>query len=99
MHAVLKSRCSSGPFLIAHQHPDPYAALRPLVRAEFEASGGAYGPARVWAALRSGGGEPQRARGAASLDPSRPVRVSEKVVRRIMRVFRQVVLSRMCDNF
>lgn len=71
--------------LAAASAPDPYAALRPLVRAEFEASGGAYGPARVWAALRSGGGEPQRARGAASLDPSRPVRVSEKVVRRIMR--------------
>lgn len=65
--------------------PDPYAALRPLVRAEFEASGGSYGPARVWAALRRRGtGEPQRARGAASLDPSRPVVVSEKVVRRVM---------------
>lgn len=71
--------------LAAASAPDPYAALRPLVRAKFEASGGAYGPARVWAALRSGGGEPQRARGVASLDPSRPVRVSEKVVRRIMR--------------
>ena len=55
--------------------PDPYAALRPLVRSSFEASGGAYGAARVWADLRSGGGEPQRARGAASLDPSRPVAV------------------------
>lgn len=65
--------------------PDPYAALRPLVRSSFEASGGAYGAARVWADLRSGGGEPQRARGAASLDPSRPVAVSEKVVRRVMR--------------
>ncbi|MGQ5425493.1 IS3 family transposase [Thermophilibacter sp. ZX-H3] len=65
--------------------PDPYAALRPLVRAEFEASGGTYGAERVWAALRSGEGGPQRARGAASLDPARPVAVSEKVVRRVMR--------------
>ena len=65
--------------------PDPYAALRPLVRDSFEASGGAYGAGRVWAALRSGAGEPQRARGAASLDPARPVAVSEKVVRRVMR--------------
>ena len=71
--------------LAAASAPDPYAALRPLVRAELEASGGAYGPARVWAALRAGEGEPQRARGARSLDPARPVVASEKVVRRIMR--------------
>lgn len=71
--------------LARSRRPDPYAAARPLVRAAFEASGGAYGPARVWAELGRGEGEPQRARGAASLDPSRPVRVSEKVVRRIMR--------------
>lgn len=64
---------------------DPYAALRPLLRALFEASGGTYGSARLRAALRRGEGEPQRARGAASLDPSRPVVVSEKVVRRLMR--------------
>lgn len=71
--------------LASARRPDPYAAVRPLVRAAFEASGGAYGPARVWAELGRGEGEPQRARGAASLDPSRPVRVSEKVVRRVMR--------------
>lgn len=65
--------------------PDPYAALRPLVRASFERSGGTYGAERVWADLRSGEGAPQRARGAASLDPARPVAASEKVVRRIMR--------------
>ena len=65
--------------------PDPYAAPRPLVRASFESSGGTYGAERVWADLRSGAGEPQRARGAASLDPARPVAVSEKVVRRVMR--------------
>ncbi len=64
---------------------DPYEALRPLVRDIFLASGGAYGSARVHAALAAGAGEPQRARGAASLDPSRPVVVSEKVVREIMR--------------
>ncbi len=40
---------------------------------------------RVHAGLAAGAGEPQRARGAASLDPSRPVVVSEKVVRRLMR--------------
>lgn len=65
--------------------PDPYAALRPLVRAAFAASGGAYGAERVHAELRRGEGAPQRARGAASLDPARPVVVSEKVVRRLMR--------------
>ena len=65
--------------------PDPYAALGPLARSSFEASGGAYGAGRVWADLRSGAGEPQRARGAASPDPARPVAVSEKVVRRVMR--------------
>lgn len=64
---------------------DPYEALRPLVRDVFLASGGAYGSARAHAALAAGDGEPQRARGAASLDPSRPVLVSEKVVRRVMR--------------
>lgn len=64
--------------------PDPYAALRPLVAAAFEGSRGTYGYRRVRAALASGGGAVQRARGASSLDPSRPVAVSEKVVRRIM---------------
>ncbi len=64
---------------------DPYAALRPLVRDVFAASRGAYGAERVHAELAAGAGEPQRARGAASLDPSRPVVVSEKVVRRLMR--------------
>ncbi len=69
----------------ASSAPDPYAAPRPLVRASFGASGGACGPRRVWSDLRSGPGEPRRARGAASLDPSRPVVVSEKVVRRVVR--------------
>ena len=70
--------------LAAASAPDPYAALRPLVRAAFEASGGAYGYRRVRAELARGAGAPQRARGAAGLDPARPVAVSEKVVRRIM---------------
>lgn len=70
--------------LAAASAPDPWEALRPLVRAAFEASGGAYGYRRVRAELARGEGEPQRARGAASPDPARPVRVSEKVVRRIM---------------
>lgn len=70
--------------MAAASAPDPYAALRPLVRAAFEASGGAYGYRRVRAELARGPGEPQRARGARELDPARPVRVSEKVVRRIM---------------
>lgn len=71
--------------LAAASAPDPYASLRPLVRDAFRASGGTYGPERVHAELARGEGEPQRARGAASLDPSRPVRVSEKVLRRVMR--------------
>lgn len=71
--------------LAAASAPDPYAALRPLVRDVFEASRGTYGSERVHAALASGEGVPQAARGAASLDPARPVTVSEKVVRRIMR--------------
>ena len=70
--------------LAALSAPDPYAALRPLVRAAFEGSGGAYGYRRVRAELARGAGTPQRARGAGSLDPARPVAVSEKVVRRIM---------------
>ena len=37
--------------LAAASAPDPYAALRPLVRAAFEASGGAYGYRRVRAEL------------------------------------------------
>ena len=64
--------------LAAASAPDPYAALRPLVRAAFEASGGAYGYRRVRAELARGAGAPQRARGAAGLDPARPVAVSEK---------------------
>ena len=36
------------------------------------------------AELARGAGAPQRARGAAGLDPARPVAFSEKVVRRIM---------------
>jgi len=64
---------------------DPHEALRPLVRDVFLASGGAYGSARAHAAPAAGDGKPQRARGAASLDPSRPILVSEKVVRRVMR--------------
>ena len=70
--------------LAAASAPDPYAALRPPARAAFEASGGAYGYRRVRAELARGAGAPQRARGAAGLDPARPVAVSEKVVRRIM---------------
>lgn len=70
--------------LAAASAPDPYAALRPLVRSAFEGSGGAYGYRRVHAELAGGSGEPQRARGAESLDPARPVTVSEKAVRRIM---------------
>ena len=58
--------------LAAASAPDPYAALRPLVRAAFEASGGAYGYRRVRAELARGAGAPQRARGAAGLDPARP---------------------------
>ena len=41
-------------------------------------------PPRPRAELARGAGAPQRARGAAGLDPARPVAVSEKVVRRIM---------------
>lgn len=52
--------------LAAASAPDPYAALRPLVRAAFEASGGAYGYRRVRAELARGAGAPQRARGAAA---------------------------------
>ena len=48
--------------LAAASAPDPYAALRPLVRAAFEASGGAYGYRRVRAELARGAGAPQRAR-------------------------------------
>ena len=59
--------------LAALSAPDPYAALRPLVRAAFEGSGGAYGYRRVRAELARGAGTPQRARGAGSLDPARPV--------------------------
>lgn len=70
--------------LAAGSAPDPYAALRPLVRSSFEGSGGSYGYRRVRAELARGSGAPQRARGARSLDPARPVTVSEKVVRRIM---------------
>lgn len=70
--------------MAAASAPDPYAALRPLVRAAFEASGGAYGYRRVRAELARGAGAPQRARGGALLDPARPVAVSEKVVSRIM---------------
>lgn len=39
--------------LAAASAPDPYAALRPLVRAAFEASGGAYGYRRVSATAKS----------------------------------------------
>ena len=39
---------------------------------------------RLQLQLARGAGAPQRARGAAGLDPARPVAVSEKVVRRIM---------------
>lgn len=42
--------------LAAASAPDPYAALRPLVRAAFEASGGAYGYRRVRAELARGAG-------------------------------------------
>lgn len=70
--------------MAAASAPDPYAALRPLVGAAFEASGGAYGYRRVRAELARGAGAPQRARGGALLDPARPVAVSEKVVSRIM---------------
>lgn len=69
----------------AARAPDPYAALRPLVRGAFARSGGAYGYRRIRAELARGSGAPRRARGAASLDPAAPVVVSEKVVRRIMR--------------
>ena len=44
--------------LAAASAPDPYAALRPLVRAAFAASGGAYGYRRVPAALARGAGAP-----------------------------------------
>ena len=47
--------------LAAASAPDPYAALRPLVRAAFEASGGAYGYRRVRAELARGAGEEGRA--------------------------------------
>jgi putative transposase len=65
--------------------PDKYAALRERVRAVFAASGGVYGPEPVWAALRSGMGPWVRAADLAPGDLDSPVRVSEKVVRRIMR--------------
>ena len=48
--------------LAAASAPDPYAALRPLVRAAFEASGGAYGYRRVRAELARGAGAPRAAR-------------------------------------
>ena len=44
--------------LAAASAPDPYAALRPLVRAAFEASGGAYGYRRVRAELARGASQP-----------------------------------------
>ena len=46
--------------LAAASAPDPYAALRPLVRAAFEASGGAYGYRRVRAELARGAGAQSR---------------------------------------
>lgn len=48
--------------LAAASAPDPYAALRPLVRAAFEASGGAYGYRRVRAELARGARAPRAAR-------------------------------------
>lgn len=74
--------------------PRPQGPLRPARRAA-QAGAGALdlllprgaplGAGRVHAEPRRGEGAPQRARGAASLDPARPVVVSEKVVRRLMR--------------
>ena len=52
---------------------DKHAALRERIRRVFEASGRAWGSQRVWAELR------------APHDGGAPLRVSEKVVRRLMR--------------
>lgn len=67
------------------ERPDPKAALRARVRASFEASGGRFGSESVWADLRRGGGEPVSWRDLREGDMATPVRVSEKVVRRVMR--------------
>ena len=56
----------------AMRRPDRYAALRERVAELFEAKGRAWGSERIWAELR-------RPR-----DGGEPVRVSEKVVRRLM---------------
>lgn len=58
--------------MAAMRRPDKYAALRERVAALFEAKGRAWGSERLWAELR----RPH--------DGGEPVRVSEKVVRRIM---------------
>lgn len=69
----------------ASARPDKYAALRARVRAAFEESGGVYGPESVWAALRRGSeGGWTKAADLAPGDMVTPVRVSEKVVRRVM---------------
>lgn len=53
--------------------PDPHAATRERIRSIFEGSAMTFGSERVWNALRSGD------------DGLAPLRVSEKVVRRLMR--------------
>lgn len=64
--------------------PDRYAALRGRVKREFDKAHGRYGSESIWQALRRGTGACVKAAGLTLGDEATPVKVSEKVVRRIM---------------
>lgn len=65
--------------------PDKYAALRVRVRTIFRESRCRYGSLSIWAKLRKGDGAAVRAAELAPGDLERPIVVSEKVVRALMR--------------
>lgn len=56
----------------AAARPDPYRDVRPRIRSIFERSKETFGSERIWFALRNGD------------DGQEPIRISEKVVRRLM---------------
>jgi transposase InsO family protein/transposase len=65
--------------------PDKYKALRRAIRKIFTQSHNRYGSESVWAKLREGEGDFIRAEQMNAGNKGCPVKVSEKVVRRIMR--------------